>query len=545
MKFGPVAVRDAEGTILAHSVQAGKSRLKKGLRLDSESVLQLLESGLEEVIVARPDADDVDENAAAEALANAFAAAGETAIEIAPPGTGRVNLHAGEKGLFRADRALVDAFNAIDPAITFACLADRAVVDAGDMVGTIKIIPLAVPRQALERACTAIAATGFARLLPFRPHRAAMVATRLPTLKPKVMEKTRALTAERLAAYGSHLDGYAECAHDADALAGPLAQHAEDHDLLIVFGASAVTDPDDVIPAAIRKAGGTVTRVGMPVDPGNLLVLGEIGGKPVIGAPGCARSPKENGFDWVLARILAGAPPSAADIGQLGVGGLLTEIPTRPQPRAQTAAPRREQGVGIVLLAAGRASRMGEGTGHKLLAEFDGQPLVRRMAERALASAARQVVAVTGHRAEQIRRALSGLGIVQVENPDFTSGMASSLKAGLGALAEDLSGVMILLADMPGLTRSHLDRLIAAFEENAGEAIVRACDGDIRGNPVILPAAMRPELGKLEGDVGARALIESAGFPVVDIDIGPAARLDVDTPEAVRAAGGRLQAEAV
>ena len=112
-------------------------------------------------------------------------------------------------------------------------------------------------------------------------------------------------------------------------------------DMAIVFGASAMCDFDDVIPAAIRAAGGEVIRAGMPVDPGNLMVLGRIGGKTVIGAPGCARSPKENGFDWVLDRLLAGIDVTGRDIAGMGVGGLLMEIASRPQPRELRRAERR------------------------------------------------------------------------------------------------------------------------------------------------------------------------------------------------------------
>ncbi len=109
--------------------------------------------------------------------------------------------------------------------------------------------------------------------------------------------------------------------------------------MVIVFGASALCDFDDVIPAAIRAAGGEVLRAGMPVDPGNLLVLGRLGETPVIGAPGCARSPKENGFDWVLDRLIAGLDVTSDDIAGMGVGGLLMEIPTRPQPREMPPPP--------------------------------------------------------------------------------------------------------------------------------------------------------------------------------------------------------------
>ncbi len=537
MKFGPVPVSEAEGAILAHSTQAGKARLKKGLRLDADSISQLVDSGVETVIVARLEDGDIDENAAADRIAQAFSGMG---IEAAPPATGRVNLHATSAGLFRVDKDLVDAFNAIDPALTYACLNDRSVVAAGDMVGTIKIIPLAVPGAAVDKAADLAGQTGFSVVKPFRPHRVGYVATRLPTLKPKVMEKTVELTATRLAAFGSEIVARRDVPHETSALATVLAETAPGVDMLIVFGASAVTDAGDVIPAAIRKAGGHVERVGMPVDPGNLLVIGEIHGRPVIGAPGCARSPKENGFDWVLARTLAGEAPGSNEIARMGVGGLLMEIPTRPQPRA----PRDEaqvEGVGIVLMAAGRASRMGEGAGHKLLADFDGEPLVRRMAERALASRAEGVVAVTGYRADDIAAALVGLDVTVTENPDYATGMASSLKAGVAALGDRLAGIMILLGDMPGVETAHLDALIAAFEHNGGDAIVRAADGDHRGNPVILPMRLAPAIQRLEGDVGARALIEESGLPVIDIDIGPAARIDVDTPEAVRAAGGRIE----
>src|SRR5260370_5866734 len=73
----------------------------------------------------------------------------------------------------------------------------------------------------------------------------------------------------------------------------------------------------------------------MPVDPGNLLLLGRVGGRVVLGLPGCARSPKVNGFDWVLERLVAGLPVGSAEIMRMGTGGLLAEIPSRPLPRAE------------------------------------------------------------------------------------------------------------------------------------------------------------------------------------------------------------------
>ena len=245
----------------------------------------------------------------------------------------------------------------------------------------------------------------------------------------------------------------------------------------------------------------------------------------------------------MLARILAGEMPTSMDIAGMGVGGLLKEIPTRPQPRQAGAAQTRKSGidVGVVLLAAGRASRMGDQSGHKLLAAFDGEPLIRKMAATALSSNASQTVVVTGHRSGDIAASLSGLDVGLAHNPDFASGMASSLKQGLGSLDPEVAGALVLLADMPALTCAHLNRLIDAFAANHGNAIIRACDGERRGNPVILPRAAFAEAMGLSGDVGARALVENGGWPVIDIEIGPAARLDVDTPDALRAAGGVIE----
>ena len=88
-----------------------------------------------------------------------------------------------------------------------------------------------------------------------------------------------------------------------------------------------------MVPSGIEQAGGKVIHFGMPVDPGNLLLTAELDGKPVLGLPGCAKSPKYNGFDMVLERLAAGLPVGRAEIVKMGAGGLLAEIPTRPQPR--------------------------------------------------------------------------------------------------------------------------------------------------------------------------------------------------------------------
>lgn len=542
MIFQDLALNEAEGAILAHSVKLEDGRIAKGHLLERADIDRLSNAGKDRVTAARLEPGDLMEDEAAERLAKAIA---PNHLRFSEAATGRVNVYSTVNGLFVADKTIVDRLNRIDPAITLACLADHSVVSSGDMVATFKIIPLAVPGPKVDAGVELLKAATAFEVKPFRPRAVSLIATQLPSLKPSVMDKTARVLAQRLMPSGSTLKREERVAHDAISVAAAIraACEAPDKDpkLVIVFGASAVIDPGDVIPEAIRLAGGEVTQVGMPVDPGNLLVLGWVGDVPVFGAPGCARSPKENGFDWVMDRVLAGEVPTAYDISGMGVGGLLMEIQTRPRLRDTNGKPAESVSVAIILLAAGRASRMGESGSHKLLAEFDGIPLVRRSATVALASGTSPVVAVTGYRNEEIAEALAGLDLTLVHNPDFASGMASSLIAGLSSTAKSAHGVVVMLADMPGVTADDLNMLIAAFRRERGGAIVRAVSRGKRGNPVILPRQVYDAVMKLEGDVGARHIIETSGVPVVDVDIGDAAHLDVDTPEAVIAAGGTLK----
>lgn len=328
MKFGPVSPREALGGVLAHSVRAGEVVFRKG-RLVGEAEVAILEAaGISEIVVAILDEGDIAENEAAAYLAKEVAGDG---VMPQAPFTGRANLHAASAGVLVLDPPAIDAANWIDEGITLATLPNHSAVAAGDVVATVKIIPYAVARAALHAA--ADAARAAIRIAPYRLQRVALLSTRTPGLKASVIDKTIRVTQARLEPMGARVVCDIQLAHHADKLAAELASLPQDVELIIIFGASAVADRRDVVPAAIEAAGGRVVHLGMPVDPGNLLLLGDMNGCPVIGAPGCARSPKDNGFDWVLRRLVAGLPVTRADITGWGVGGFLSEIGTRPQPR--------------------------------------------------------------------------------------------------------------------------------------------------------------------------------------------------------------------
>ena len=337
MKFGPIPLDQALGAISAHSIRLADRTIKKGARLTDDDLAALRKEGHKQAIVAQLDADDINEDEAAEHLARTLCGA---SIRMDQPSTGRVNLFANAPGVLRVEAARVQAFNSIDESVTFATLPDYRAVERGEMVATVKIIPFAVSKSVMDQALSVIAHAPLVSVHPFIKRKVAAISTVLPGLKPSVINKTLAVLEGRLAPSGATVDADLRVAHDAEALSHAIQTTLDDGaDLVIIYGASAITDRRDIIPSAIEKAGGVIEHFGMPVDPGNLLLIGSVRGTPLIGAPGCARSPKENGFDWVLHRVMANIPVTRADITALGVGGLLMEIVQRGHPRDPGAEP--------------------------------------------------------------------------------------------------------------------------------------------------------------------------------------------------------------
>jgi molybdenum cofactor cytidylyltransferase len=322
--FAELPLEEAEGAMLAHAVALGGRRLPKGTTVDAALLAAARAEGLERLWVARLEAGDLPEQAAAQALGALLAGPG---VEARAPVHGRVNLHARVAGLVALDPQAVTAANAATAAVGISTVPPLTPVGAGDMVATVKVIPYAL--AAAEQAAVASSLRPI-RLLGWRAGLAAhLVQTQLPETPPKLLAKTASVTAGRLARLGVALSEAPPVAHQVAPLAWALA--AMDAPLLLVAGATATSDRRDVIPAAIVAAGGTVLRVGMPVDPGNLLVLGRLADRLVIGLPGCARSPKRNGLDLVLEHWAAGLEVDSARIAAMGVGGLLEES-GRPVP---------------------------------------------------------------------------------------------------------------------------------------------------------------------------------------------------------------------
>jgi molybdenum cofactor cytidylyltransferase len=530
MKFGEIPVEDAEGAILAHSVKHKSGMFKKGRRLSSADIALLRESNVAQLFAARLSEDDVAEDRAAETVAKAIAGDG---IQVQEPFTGRANLHAKGRGLVVIDEDRIKAFNRVHESLTLATSAPFEIVEDRQMVATVKVIPFAVPREVLEEGLSVIGADPLIRVENFKHRKAGLIITKLPQTKPSLIAKSEDAIRERIADLEGELAQTLIVDHAVKPVSEAVSRlHAQGLNPILIFGASAIVDRGDVIPAAVEQARGEVVHLGMPVDPGNLMMFGRLEGASVIGVPTCARSPKLNGFDWVLARTMAGLHVSGQDIMDMGAGGLLKEIASRPTPRegAGVKAQRAPRIAGI-LLAAGESTRMGS---NKLLSPVSGKPMVRVTAEALLASSASPVLVVTGHERERVEAAFKGLDVRFIHNPAYATGLASSLKAGLAGVPGDADGVVVALGDMPLVAGRHVNRLIAAFNPAEQRTIIVPVHAGERGNPVLWGRDHFAEMLELEGDRGAKSLMDRHEDHITEIAMRSDAVLaDFDTPEAL------------
>jgi molybdenum cofactor cytidylyltransferase len=337
MKFGPVDIQQARGKILAHNLSdpSGKRRIRKGTILNDDHIAVLSEIGLSQVYVAELEVLDLPEEQAAPRIAACLAG---DHIELQGAATGRTNLIATRPGMIRVDQARLDAVNRIQ-GVTVATLPQYKVVSTWGIVASVKIIPYGLPRQAVDEA-EHIGAESEAviALIPFKPKEVTLILTGRPGLQTRLHRDFEPPLSERITTLGSNITSIDFLPTDSDGAVKQLAKLLDDQvqqapGLILIAGETAIMDERDILPQAILMAGGEIESLGAPVDPGNLLLLGYLAGVPVMGAPGCARSRKENVVDWVLPRLLAGEKLTREDIVSMGLGGLLEEVKERPQRR--------------------------------------------------------------------------------------------------------------------------------------------------------------------------------------------------------------------
>lgn len=323
MLFGTLSLDKSEGALLAHTLRVPGRTIKKGSVISSVDICALRTAGFSNVMAARIEKADVIEDQAARIIAEALCG---THLQPMNAFTGRCNLVAESEGLFLVEPELLKQLNSVDEAVTVATVSPFQKVVKGQVVATIKIIPFAISRATLENAVAIATGLEFLRIAPFTPKSVGLVLTRLWGAKESLLDKAEAALHQRVNSMASEIVHTERCFHDQTEVAAAVeVAIGRGCELVLISGATATVDRRDVVPVAITRAGGTIDHFGMPVDPGNLLLLAHQGSVPVIGVPGCARSLQLNGFDWVLERLLAGMPVLSGDIAGMGAGGLLKE----------------------------------------------------------------------------------------------------------------------------------------------------------------------------------------------------------------------------
>ena len=526
MIFRDLPLEQAEGALLAHSHKTSQGRISKGQVLTEPLLAQLRADGVAQVTVAKLDADDVHEDEAAKTLATALQ--GEK-IRLGTATTGRVNLHALNDGLFDFDPNTINAINRVHESLTVATLMPSTRVVTGQIVATVKIITYAVTSERLELAIGLVNIP--LSVQPLQSSTACLIQTTVPGMKASILEKTRKVTEHRLLERQATLLNEQRVSHSQSAVADALRQaQSMNPDWILIFGASATSDRNDTVPAAVVQSGGAIEHFGMPVDPGNLLLLGLLDQAVIIGMPGCARSAKKNGVDSVLDRLACGAPVTSDWICSLGIGGLLQEIVDRPRPRVVA---NEQPKVSALLLCAGSSNRFG--VTNKLLANWQGAPLIRQTLQNVVSSAVDSTLVVTGHEHRKIRTSSENLfpeqAIRYLHNEAYSTGMASSLIKGVSALI-DSDAVVVCLGDMPLVQSSTIDELVAAFKTHPDKALYIPTYQGKRGNPVLIARRLFDSILGLTGDTGARVL--AAQFPdtIMEVPIDSAQVLtDIDTQD--------------
>ncbi|NLO47306.1 MAG: molybdopterin-binding protein [Clostridiales bacterium] len=320
-----IRVEDAVGQTLCHDITAifadGQkgARFKRGHVITKEDVPVMLDIGKYHVFVWEPGVDEVHEDDCAIALTTAIS--GDN-IVFQGPSEGKMSLSAAIDGMFLVNREALRAINAVDD-FTVACIPNHQKVKAGDQLAGARIVPLVTKRRNLEKAL-GIARENFPvfSVLPFKPLKCGIIITGSEVYYGRIEDRFEPVMKSKLAAYGADILGFVKCPDDLSVISGAIKDFMDkDADLIFLTGGMSV-DPDDLTPTSIRESGAKVVTQGVPMQPGNMLMMAYLGKTMLLGVPGASMHFPITSLDTFLPRIFAGIEIKKEDIAGLGEGGL-------------------------------------------------------------------------------------------------------------------------------------------------------------------------------------------------------------------------------
>ena len=531
MKIKNLAPQDSIGVVLAQTYNLPGKIISKGTFVTNEVVGYFKTGNVKTILCAVPEEGDIHEDEAAEAISSAI---DKNHIYADKASTGRVNFKSQSLCLVRYDRDFIKELNLVDESIAFSIVEHNQLLAEGDLIATLKIIPFFMQKKYVDRVIKILAKDELFKIHSLKKKEVILIQTCFEWQKKSIFTATSNVTKARLEALGCSLKKEKLINHDYDTLRAIIRSSVKNEpEILLVSGATAITDRSDYIPKAILSEGGEIIQYGLAVDPGNLLLIGKVGNTTVIGMPGCARSPKLNGFDWVLQLLMADIPINREELADMGAGGLLMEIASRPLPRALAkTVSKREKKVMGVILAAGNSTRMGND--NKLLKSIGDAPLIRNTAIEMLKSDLDSCSIVLGYQSDKVADVIKDLNVNLILNPLWKEGQASSLRAAINTLDSTYSDLLIMLGDLPGIKSSHINSIIEEhlLTDNRKSKITIPSFKGQKGNPVIWGRSFFHDLSNLEGDVGGRALFSEhpAAINILEMD-DPWVVEDADTPE--------------
>ena len=330
MIFGEIKTESSENAILSSSItidnKQSKVKIKKGTQIDKDHINLLLQNNINSIVCAQLEKNDVEENLAVHKISQSLVNKKNSNLKISKAHEGRSNIISNVDGVLKFDSHQLFCVNSVADEIGVASLKEYSFVKKNQIIASIKSITFSINNYVLEKIQKE--AINCFQVLPFLKLNVHLIQTKTKDTLDKVLNKTFLVTEQRLKTFGINNFVNKTCDHNIKSLSENIKISVnQGADVIFVFGASAISDIKDIIPESLKQNNGSIIRLGMPVEPGNLMLLGKIKTSErnvtFIGMPGCARSPKENGVDWITWRIFCGLEVSNKDINHMGNGGLL------------------------------------------------------------------------------------------------------------------------------------------------------------------------------------------------------------------------------
>ena len=329
MIFKKISIFESKGYLLTASIfihsNKKKIKLSKGTEIDQKIVNLLNDNNIKHIYCAKLTKDELDENQAAYQISNRLIS-NKRNFYLHNLMTGRVNLKSRIDGLFFYDENQLIEINNISNDVGIGALRPFSRVKQNQTLVTTKIMPYGVPKSILK-TFQKLGKNCF-KILPFKKFKIDIIQTFNDSTKISILDKTKKITEDRLKNCGIDCIKEFRTFHDKNNIDKSLKKSLKNNaDLILIFGVNAIADKDDLIPSVIKDNDGKVIRFGMPVEPGNLVLISTVKynnkNKYIIGMPGCAKSPKENGVDWIIWRILTGLKIDNKIISKMSIGGLI------------------------------------------------------------------------------------------------------------------------------------------------------------------------------------------------------------------------------